>query len=90
MTMMLTPDLLDRRALALLALVDPFGRPLRGPALLSGEGLRTVAKPGGRWAILACKRLEAHAAAFEAAPDSPAQGSVGCAIDIRPADPGLA
>jgi len=87
--MMLSPDLLDRRALALLALVDPFGRPLQGPALLSGEGLRSVAKPGGRWAILACKGLEAHVVAFAAPPASPAVGSVACAIDIRPADSGL-
>jgi hypothetical protein len=90
MTIMLSPDLLDRRALALIALVDPFGRPLDGPAQLTGEGLRTVAKPGGRWAVLACKGLEAHVGAFEAAPASPAQGSVACAIDIRPADVGLA
>ena len=90
MTMMLSPDLLDRRTLALIALVDPFGRPLVGPALLGGDGLRTVAKPGGRWAILAAKGLETHVGAFEAAPATPAQGSVACAIDIRPADGGLA
>lgn len=90
MTMMLSPDLLDRRALALLALVDPFGRPLAGPATLAGEGLRTVAKPGGRWAVLACKGLEAHIGSFESAPPAPAQGSVACTIDIRPADGGLA
>lgn len=90
MTMMLSPDLLDRRALALIALVDPFGRPLVGPAQLTGEGLRTVAKPGGRWAVLACKGLEAHIGAFDAPPAAPAQGSVACAIDIRPADGGLA
>lgn len=90
MTMMLSPDLLDRRALALIALVDPFGRPLAGPAQLTGEGLRTVAKPGGLWAVLACSGLEAHATAFESAPAGPVQGSVDCAIDIRPADGALA
>lgn len=90
MTTMLAPDLLDRRALALIALVDPFGRPLVGSAQLRGEGLRTVAKPGGRWAVLAYAGLEAHVGAFAAAPGSPAQGSVACAIDIRPADGGLA
>jgi hypothetical protein len=88
--MMLAPDLLDRRALALIALVDPFGRPLHGPVRISGEGLRAAAKPGGRWAILAAKGLEAHAGAFAAAPGSPAQASVACAVDIRPADGGLA
>jgi hypothetical protein len=90
MTMMLSPDLLDRRALALIALLDPFGRALDGPAQLTGEGLRTVAKSGGRWAILACNGLEAHVASFEAPPASPAQGSVTCAIDIRPANAALA
>lgn len=90
MTMMLSPDLLDRRALALIALVDPFGRPLVGPAQLTGNGLRTAAKPGGRWAVLGCEGLEAHVGAFEAAPASPAQGSVDCVIDIRPADGALA
>ena len=65
MTMMLSPDLLDRRALALIALVDQFGRPLAGPAQLTGEGLRNVAKPGGLWAVLACSGLEAHVFAFE-------------------------
>jgi hypothetical protein len=90
MTMMLAPDLLDRRALALIALVDPFGRPLVGPALLSGEGLRTVSKSGGRWAILAYRGLESHVGSFESAPAAPNNGSVDCAIDIRPADRGLA
>lgn len=90
MTMMLTPDLLDRRALALIALVDPFGRPLTGPALLTGDGVRTVAKPGGRWALLAAAGLETHVGAFAAPPPAPAQGSVDCAIDIRPFDRALA
>lgn len=90
MTMMPSPDLLDRRALALLVLTDPFGRPLAGPARLTGEGLRAVAKPGGRWAVLACTGLETHVGSFESAPAGPAQGSVACAIDIRPADGGLA
>jgi hypothetical protein len=84
MTMMLSPDLLDRRALALIALVDPFGRPLVGPARLTGEGVRTVAKTGGRWAVLAAAGLELHVGAFDAPPATPAQGSIECAIDVRP------
>jgi len=90
MTMMLTPDLLDRRALALIALVDPFGRPLAGPAFLTGDGVRTVAKPGGRWAVLAAAGLEGHVGAFDAPPPAPSKGSVACAIDIRPFDRALA
>jgi hypothetical protein len=90
MTMMLSPDLLDRRALALVALVDPFGRALTGPARLTGEGLRTVAKPGGRWALLAAAGLEAHVGTFDAAPTTPARGSIACTIDIKPFDRALA
>lgn len=90
MTMMLFPDLLDRRALALVALTDPFGRALAGPALLTGDGLRTAAKPGGRWAILSAAGLEAHSHAFDLPPDEPDEGSVQLAIDIKPAHPGLA
>jgi hypothetical protein len=84
MTMMLSPDLLDRRALALLVLVDPFGRPLIGPARITGDGVRTAAKPGGQWALLAAAGLENHVAAFAAPPATPAQGTIKCAIDIRP------
>jgi hypothetical protein len=90
MSMMLSPDLLDRRALALLALVDPFGRPLGGPAQLSGESLRTVSKPGGRWAVLAAAGFESHVGAFDAPPAAPAVGSAAYAIDIRPYDAAFA
>jgi len=90
MTMMLSPDLLDRRALALIALVDPLGRPLIGPARITGDGVRTAAKSAGRWALLAAAGLESHAIAFAAAPATPAQGTVGCAIDIRPYSGALA
>ena len=90
MTMMLSPALLARRALALLALVAPLGRPLLGPARLSGDGVRTAAKPAGRWALLAAAGLESHVSAFAAPPATPAQGAVGCAIDIRPYSGALA
>lgn len=84
MTTMLSPDLLDRRALALLRLLDPFGRPLTGPAILTGDGLRTVAKTGGRWAVTKAAGLEPHVLAFQNPPANPGQGSVKLAIDIRP------
>jgi hypothetical protein len=90
MTMMLSPDLLDRRALALIALIDPLGRPLIGPARITGDGVRTAAKPGGRWALLAAAGLESHVGAFVAPPATPAQGAVKCAIDIRPYSGALA
>lgn len=90
MTAMLSPDLLDRRALALIALTDPFGRPLAGPAALAGAGLRTIAKPGGRWAILSAAGLEHHTGQFLEAPASPTAGAVKLALDIRPYDGALA
>jgi hypothetical protein len=90
MTTMLTPDLLDRRALALLALIDPLGRPLVAPARLTGDGVRTAAKPGGQWALLAAAGLESHIGAFAAAPATPARGTIKCAIDIRPYGSALA
>jgi len=90
MTMMLSPDLLDRRALALLALVDPLGRPLIGPARITGDGVRTAAKPGGNWALLAAAGLESHIGAFAHAPAAPGQGAIKCVIDIRPYSGALA
>lgn len=88
--MMLSPDLLDRRALALVELRDPWGRPLISPARLSGEGLRVVAKGGGRFAIVAAAGFAAHESTFAAAPQAPAIGSVGLRLDIAPADSAFA
>ena len=87
---MLAPDLLDRRALALIRLVDVYGRPLAGPARIEGEGLRTVAKGEGAFAILAAAGLEAHESAFEAPPVGPAVGSRHVQLDVTPADPAAA
>ena len=87
---MLHPDLLDRRALALIELIDPIGRSVLGQALMSGAGLRTVAKGGGRSAVVAAQGFAAHEAAFAAPPNNPAVGQVDYRIDILPADRGLA
>lgn len=87
---MLAPDLLDRRALALIALVDPYGRPVPGPARIEGDGVRSVAKPEGRFAILAAAGLEPHEAAFEAPPSAPAVASRPVQLDITPSDPAVA
>lgn len=81
---MLAPDLLDRRALALIRLVDPYGRPVAGPVRIEGDGLRVVAKGEGAFAVLAAAGLEAHEAAFEAAPPAPALRSRHVQIDITP------
>jgi hypothetical protein len=86
MIAMLAPDLLDRRALGLLELVDIFGAPLRGFASVTGEGLRIYRKEGGRFAILAAAGLETHERAFDAVPGTPALRSKRFNVDIRPDD----
>ena len=83
--MMLTPDLLDRRALALLRMVDVHGRPVAGPVRIEGEGVRTVAKAPGHFAVLAAAGFEDHVAAFLAPPAAPALQSRNVAIDLTPA-----
>lgn len=61
---MLAPDLLDRRALALLRLVDVAGRPVLGPVRIEGDGVHTVAKGDGRFALLEARGFEAYTASF--------------------------
>lgn len=65
MIAMLAPDLLDRRALALLRLVDVAGRPVLGPVRIEGDGVRTVAKGDGRFALLEARGFEAYTASFD-------------------------
>lgn len=86
MTMMLAPDLLDRRVLALLALRDSFGRPVRSPALVTGEGVRTLVKDDGSIAVLEAPGFASHTASFDASPASPAVGSKSVPLIIMPAD----
>lgn len=89
MSAMLAPDLLDRRALALLALVDVTGKAVSGPVRISAAGLRTVDKGSGRHAVIAAPGLQAHEAAFLTPPNSPALRSRRIQIDLTPAAPGL-
>jgi hypothetical protein len=88
-TMMPTPDLLDRRALALIALVDPFGRPVAAPVSVAAAGVRIVGKREGRIAVLEAPGLAAHSAAFDSPPAAPALRSRSVALDLTPADPAL-
>ena len=81
---MLAPDLLDRRALALISLVDAFGRPVDGPVRIVGDGVRTVAKGNGRFAVLEAAGLDAHTASFAAPPATPALRSRHVQIDLTP------
>lgn len=87
---MLNPDLLDRRALALVELRDPFGRRLPSPARIEGDGLRVVAKGGGRFAIVAAAGFASHESAFFAAPAAPEAGAIDVRLEIVPGDGGLA
>lgn len=89
MSMMLSPDLLDRRALALLALVDGYGAPVVGPVVIAAKGVRTVAKALGRVAILDAPGFAAYTAAFAAPPASPAVNARTLMLDLTPFDAGL-
>jgi len=85
-TMMLSPDLLDRRALALLALVDMFGTPIVSPVTVTAAGVRVLAKREGRIAVLEAPGFAAHASAFAAPPATPALRSKHIALDLTPID----
>jgi hypothetical protein len=87
---MLSADLLDRRALALVRLVDAWGRPVVGPVAIEGPGVRVAAKGEGRFAILTAAGLEAYTAQFTLPPAKPAIASVPVALDLTPADRALA
>jgi hypothetical protein len=86
---MLTPDLLDRRAIALLALLDGYGLPVQGPVAVSSPGLRWVGKTGGRIAILDAPGFAAYTAAFAEPPSSPAKRTKTVVVDLTPSDPGV-
>lgn len=87
MIAMLAPDLLDRRALALLRFVDVAGAPVAGPVRIEGEGVRTVAKGGGRFALLAARGFQAYEASFDPIAATPART---IRLDLIPASPGVA
>ncbi|MGA9583348.1 MAG: hypothetical protein WBR13_15415, partial [Allosphingosinicella sp.] len=87
MMAMLAPDLLDRRALALLRLVDVAGRPVLGPVRIEGDGVRAVAKGGGRFALLEASGFEAYTASFDPIAAVPAKT---LRLDLTPAARGVA
>lgn len=84
---MLAPDLLDRRALALLRLVDVAGRPVLGPVRIEGDGVRIVAKGGGRFALLQARGFETYTASFDPIAAVPAKT---IRLDLTPSAPGVA
>lgn len=86
MTMMLSPDLLDRRAVALLAMTDGYGMPLQSPVIVSAPGVRWVNKAGGRIAILDAPGFAAYTAAFLEPPSSPAKRTKTVVLDLTPTD----
>ena len=83
MTMMLSPDLLDRRALALLLPLDVYGHPAGNQLLVRGDGIVSVRKRDGSLAILEAPGFEDYCASF-APPSSPAPGSKAIAMDLEP------
>jgi len=82
--LMLAPDLLDRRALALIRLVDVFGRAVDGPVRIESPGVTSVAKGVGEHAILSAPGFHEHVGAFEAAPPTPGVASKAIALDLTP------
>jgi hypothetical protein len=87
---LLAPDLLDRRALALIRLVDVYGAPVAGPVRIAGDGIAAVAKGQGTFALLAAAGFEDYLAAFDAPPAAPAIGARPARLDLTPASPALA
>lgn len=87
--MALAYEFIDRRALAALQFVDVTGRPVSSPVAVTAEGATFIAKGGGRVAVMTAPGLDAHSAAFERPPTTPALGNVTLQLDIRPSDKGL-
>jgi hypothetical protein len=85
---MVSADLLDRRALALIRLVDVHGRPVPGPVRIEGDGVVTARKDGG-FAVLEAAGLKAHASAFLAPPATPPVQSRHVLLDLTPAAAGV-
>ena len=88
MTAMLSPDLLDRRALALLRLVDVSGRPVSERVFVHGDQIDFARKRDGSVAILNAAGLEDYSASF-IAPSSPATASLQVPIDLEPSGTAL-
>lgn len=80
--MMLSPDILDRRALAWLRPVDVYGRAVTLPMQIHGD-VTSVRKTDGSIAILAAAGLDDYTASF-LTPSSPAVGSKRVQLDIDP------
>lgn len=89
MTMMLHPDLLDRRALALFRLTDAYGRAVADQIAFVGDGAAVAGKGDGRFALIAAAGLGDYVKSF-VAPGAPAVGALTATIDITPLGPGLA
>ena len=83
MTTMLSPDLLDRRALALLKPIDVYGRTAEGRLVVHADGIASVQKKDGSIALLEAPGFEDYCASF-LTPSSPGAGSKPLAIDLEP------
>lgn len=83
---MMSPDLLDRRAIALIELIDFAGKPVDAAPQLVGDGLKFFAKGNGRFALLEAPDFADYTAAFIAPPAAPAVDSKTVGVDIIVAD----
>ena len=80
---MLAPDLLDRRALALIELVDAAGTIVDAPAIITGQGTVCIAKGLGRYALLSAHGFEDYSSAFT---DPPSIARKSVTLDIQFSD----
>jgi hypothetical protein len=83
----LNPDLLDRRALALVEFLDPLGGRVTSAVTLLAEHVKVFAKRPGSLVVAEAPGFAGYAAAFETLP---AVGATTLKVDILPADPRLA
>lgn len=90
---MATPawDLVDRRILAAIAFVDAVGAPVTCPVAIGApEGFGWFLKKPGVVIVTRAATLEAHSAAFAAAPGTPSVQSKQYRLELRPSDPAYA
>jgi len=84
-------DLLDRRILAAIAFVDAVGAPVTCPVAIEGpDGFGWFLKKLGVVIVTRAAGLDAHSAAFDAAPGTPAVRSKKYRLELRPSDPAFA
>ncbi len=91
MSAVLAFEFVDRRVLAGIRFVDPFGRAVLTPVTVTpvDPGVTLFFKRPGEIIVTDAPGLAKHTAAFDSPPKTPALGSVAIVLDVRPVDPAL-